>query len=343
MDQEGMIMKKVIAAIATAVVALSLAGCGGTSSALSIGTIEEGAQNLAKAMESSDYAKMKKLTTKGMIGKGTIAEVKPTKGATDVKISRIDGSTVYISYKIDGRQFNDSVRFVLHVDGKGNATYIPEDPPYAMTPYAGITLNGTKLNNKNGSKVYFMPGVYQVSYEDDLVEYSGTASVKFNGRIDFGSLDNIGDPNYENDGDLYLFEKGKPSKKYVETVKQALVKSASDFTCEGMFSSVGANEAAVAEDVNDCKVTAGGDVRFDMSNVTVTAGENLDDVSLNGTVRAVVGWDSPFKSKNIDVNDLRICFDFYAPQGAKATSSTAKFTIENGNSALRGDNLHPTY
>lgn len=339
-----MTMKKVIAAIAAAFAVLSLAGCGGTSSALSVGTLKESAQNLVEALGSSDYAKMKQLTTKGTLGKGTIVDVKPTKGASDVKIARIDGSTVTISYKIDGKQFNDNVKFILRVDGKGNATYIPDDPPYAMTSYAGITLNGTKLNNKNGSKAYFMPGVYQVSYEDDLVEYSGAATLSLGGLIDFGSPDNLNEPNYEDgDGNLHLLEKGKPSKKYAETVKQALVRSASDFTCEGMFDSMEKTKPTVMETVNSCKATAGGDVRFDMSNVTVTTGESLNDMSLGGTVRAAVGWSSPFESENIDVNDLKIWAHYHEPRGAKATSSTVSFTIENGNSALRGANLHPTY
>lgn len=332
-------MKKVIAAIATAVVALSLAGCGGTSSALSIGTIEEGAQNLAKAMESGDPSKMKELTSADTVGKGRLLDVKPTKAASDVKVGAIKGSTVTMSYKIGSTKFTDDVKFILHVDDKGNAAYIPEEPPYVWTSYAGLTLNGTKLNNKNGSKVYFMPGEYQMSYEDNLVEYSGATDLGVNEEIDFGSLNRIDNNEPSRDGNFHLFEEGKASKKYVETMKQALADSAAYYTCEDQFDTFysTADSSTIDELVNDCKTVAGGNERIDTSNVTVTIGKNLADATFGGTARVTVCQgllSCSYKNEDIDINEFRPRLDFSNPWEAKGASSTVDIYLDNSYSVL---------
>lgn len=291
-------MRRLFAALAAVATVLGLAGCG-SSRSISIGTIDEGAQRLVKALESGDPAKLKAL---GVADKASphlkVIDVKPTKALTDVKVASIAKNTATITYKVGGRQLKSKVEFRLHVDGQGNAYYLPQETPFVETSYSGIKLNGKSLGNKTGNSVYVMPGEYSLTYSDDAVDASGTIDTGIGSRITFDDDAKLVD----GEGNVNVLPLAKPNKGYADAVKQALVDAAKEYRCYS----------------DECQ-SFPGDSRIDVSGVSVeTTGNGFDDVTLSGTVRVtVMTFDGlisqKFENRTVDISQLKPDISVGAP------------------------------
>jgi len=285
-------MRRTIAALAAAAAVLGLAGCGSAPS-ISIGTIDEGAQHLVKALESGDPAKLKALGAADKEDQHLkIIDVKPTKAVTDAKVASIAKNTATITYKVGGQQLKSKVEFRLHVDGQGNASYLPWKTPFVETEYAGMKLNGKSLGNKTGDSVYVMPGEYSLAYSDDVVDASGTIDTGIGSRIMFDDDDDDAKL-IDSEGNVNVSKLTKPNKGYAAAVKQELIDATKEYECYS----------------DECK-TFPEDSRIDVSGVKVeTTGSGFDDVKFSGTARVTVmtfnGWISQkFENRTVDINQL---------------------------------------
>lgn len=282
-------MRRAFAVLAAVAAVLGLAGCG-SSSSISIGTIDEAAQRLVKALESGDPAKLEAVgVTDGASRHLKIADVKPAKAVTGAKIGSIAKNTATITYKVGGRQLRSKVEFRLHVDGRGNAYYLPRETPFVETRYSGIRLNGTSLNNKTGDSVYVMPGEYSLAYSDDVVDASGTIDTGIGSQIVFDDDMKLAD----SEGNVNVFRLARPNKGYADAVKRALTDAAREYDD--------------CYDSDTCETLSGGS-RIDVSGVETTVGETFSDVAFSGTARVTVqtGWfSSDFENQTLDIGKLK--------------------------------------
>lgn len=296
----------IIGGIVSAII-ITMSGCGIKERKLD--TIEKGAQAFAEVLASGDSSQMDKL---GPIpsNETDVAKIKPLKAPTEVRITKILKKGATFTYKIGKKNISSYVDFTPVKDKDGNVSYLPYDSIYASTYLTRIRLNGKSLGGVR-HEVKFMPGEYEISYDDGVFKASGTMDMGIGSSIYFGKGKKVSDRR----GDVDLHAIARPGRNYAEVLQKTLDSS-------------GIRDCLESE---ECEKLADGK-RIDTSNVTFTPGDNIDNAEFSGQTRVTVQYGffgNYFENRMVDINDLDPKINFTVPRYSGTTKMYISYANED--------------